>query len=299
MQTTDSYITGSYDGLIKFWNSKTLTLTATVPLIQRSRSFYEKATSTTGVVDLCLFTDQHLAIALTDSSVCIYEIGKWEQPFCRLNQLKYHPTCLGSCRIDQIPFLLLGDTHGQVLRFRLMSKGRMLRDRKDQIHSNWVTKVSHIESVYAIVSSSNDGNVVMTDVKTGKRLRCFRKHGSGVYAFVYCRKWGFMASAGTSRNILIWNPNTAQVLSCLSNHTASIQDLLLDEPNNNLISISVDKMIIVWDCETFYCKQQIADFTLYSPENAFSAVLWNAELETLLTANTSLTSWALERVRIG
>lgn len=162
---------------------------------------------------------------------------------------------------------------------------------------NWVTKVQYIAELRSTISSSLDGTIVLSEVNTGKCIRKFKKHDVGVYSFVYSKKWGFMASVGASRSALIWNPKTGEVISTLMGHKTSIQEVLIDQDSDNLITISNDKCIIIWDCERFHCRQQVFDFTLYGSDNRFTAALWDSKHHRLLTANISLTAWPIKRVR--
>ena len=184
--------------------------------------------------------------------------------------------------------------------------------RTTACHNSWITCVEFIAKLGCVVTTSLDRRIVLSDLNSGKRLRTFDKHkyvysrdemmretepdSAGVYQFVYSNAWGFIASAGVARSALVWNPITLEVIQTLSGHKTAIQNVLLDDRNNNLITISMDKCMIIWNCEGFNCKQHIFDFTLYGVDNRFTAAMWDGALDRLVTANKALTAWPLQRV---
>ena len=66
----------------------------------------------------------------------------------------------------------------------------------------------------------------------------------GVYSFDCSRMYNFIASCGVERHIMLWNPFTGRSVGALYGHTASVQEILVNESENQLISLATDKVCL-------------------------------------------------------
>ena len=96
-----------------------------------------------------------------------------------------------------------------------------------------------------------------------------------MYSFDYSRSYNFIVSCGLERSILLWNPFTGRSIGTLQGHTASVQDVIVNEQDSQLISVSIDKVIKIWDIRSNKCMQTIIDSGIYWPENRISAITYN------------------------
>lgn len=103
---------------------------------------------------------------------------------------------------------------------------------------------------------------------------------AGIYSFDYCKGYKFVVSCGLSRRVVVWDPYRCREINTLSGHNASgpdikpvflsllsdssigfstVQKVLVNEEKHQIVSLSVDKIIKVWDVRNFKCIQTITN----------------------------------------
>jgi WD40 repeat protein len=76
------------------------------------------------------------------------------------------------------------------------------------------------------------------------------------------------------RRSLLWDPHGCLIISKLVGHTSSIQEVIVNDDRNQIITLSTDKQIKIWDCRTSRCIQTVQDHEQYRPENRITAMAW-------------------------
>jgi WD40 repeat protein len=184
----------------------------------------------------------------------------------------------------------------------------------DRLHDDWITHVEYVPDLTVTCTCSLDGTVCMVDVdrrhpavkrggKSGRILRTFRKHRKGVTALAYSPRAKCMATAGLARDILLWNPYSLGVLGVLSGHNGPVHHLALIETAivSQLVSLSTDKVMKVWDLRTFSNVQTLVDNSQYRPENKITALFLDPHSSRyghgpcLVTGTNRLTLWPIVR----
>ena len=97
-----AYVTGSCDGLVKLWQASTLAHLQTLTTVPETHHQpFGKAQRSVWVVDLCYMQQMNLlVVALSNTNLLFYQIGGWEAPYHRMEELIHHPTCLHACSWD-------------------------------------------------------------------------------------------------------------------------------------------------------------------------------------------------------
>ena len=75
-------------------------------------------------------------------------------------------------------------------------------------------------------------------------------HSKGVYSFDWCHAHSMMISAGVERDIMLWHGSTGHKIGSLVGHTSSISNVCVDNNLHEVISLSTDKTIKIWDLRT-------------------------------------------------
>ena len=122
-------------------------------------------------------------------------------------------------------------------------------------------------------------------------MRVFQGHRFGVRDFVWSNAAKFMASCGTSRRVLMWDPYSLSSMGELEGHVAPVVALAVDDERARVISVALDKVIMCWCSRTLRCVQTLTDDTSYRPENIVSVVHYDASARAMLTAGNRLTLW--------
>lgn len=148
------------------------------------------------------------------------------------------------------------------------------------VHTDWVTDIKWIPELDALVTSSLDRTVKFLDVERHGQVRVghrralppswwwvdngaqdpvrkkFTGHRKGVYSFDFCAGYKFMVSCGSSRRITAWDPFRCREINSLSGHMAAVQQVVVNEDKNQIISVAVDKTIKVRLCGAFVSPDQ-------------------------------------------
>lgn len=83
----------------------------------------------------------------------------------------------------------------------------------------------------------------------------------------------------------------ASAPGALYGHSASVTEVIVSEVENQLISMSTDKVVKIWDIRSHKCLQTIVDKGVYWPENRMSAMTLDPKQRAIVTAGTKLKQW--------
>lgn len=172
---------------------------------------------------------------------------------------------------------------------------------KKKLHSDWCVKVRYYPSLRSIISCSPDPKeslVVQTHQLGGKKWSStsLAVH-KGVNTFAYCKFPAVLVTAGTDRQLRIWNVHRlTNPMAALRGHAAPVIDLVINETSGRIISLSTDKVIKVWDVRTQTCVQTLNDPFIHRPEDTLCSIHFNPGLNngTLVCASSTMTPYQLQ-----
>ncbi|MEQ9624299.1 protein kinase domain-containing protein [Coleofasciculus chthonoplastes] len=105
------------------------------------------------------------------------------------------------------------------------------------------------------ISGSQDKNLILWDVESGRALQNFRGHQDWVESV--CLSWNsHLAVSGSLSDdletgiIKIWNVETGNCLRTIDRHCALVTSVCFSTDNKFILSASLDKDIILWDTRT-------------------------------------------------
>jgi len=96
-----------------------------------------------------------------------------------------------------------------------------------------------------IVSASGDGNMILWDIASQKRIRTFAGHERGLACIEF--QGDIIVSGANDAMIKVWSAVTGECLQTLSGHDMLVRALAFDPPSGRLVSASYDMTIKVWD----------------------------------------------------
>ncbi|KAG0621215.1 hypothetical protein M758_3G002600 [Ceratodon purpureus] len=153
---------------------------------------------------------------------------------------------------------------------RRASKGR-LRSIRQEVASRNVRKHTVLLSCDCVVSKAlNKSNITI-------------------------RSYNFIVSCGLERYINIWNPFTAKTMGALHGHEASVTDVQVNEIDNQIVSISSDCQIKVWDMRSSRCLETIIENTQWEPSRV--SICYDSVKQVLLAGGDKLEMWHKRRAR--
>jgi len=94
--------------------------------------------------------------------------------------------------------------------------------------------------------AGRNGEIVLWDVATGKKLKTFLGHRDTVYVAIVSGSEKILASGSYDHKIMLWDFETGEVLHTLSGHNGPVFDLAFSPDATNLVSASGDTTVKVW-----------------------------------------------------
>ncbi|KAJ3325279.1 hypothetical protein HDU76_013215 [Blyttiomyces sp. JEL0837] len=170
---------------------------------------------------------------------------------------------------------------------------------KRKAHNDWVLKVRYYHDLHAIVSCSADplaSLVVATqDGKNKWNLFSAPVH-RGVNTFAYCRFPVSLVTGGTDRQLRLWNPHRLHhPMAALKGHNAPIIDITVNEMSGQILSLSADSVVKVWDIRKLQCLQTLVVVVHATIDDAIGKIHFTEELEgKMIAASNSLTVYNLK-----
>ncbi|MEG4395761.1 serine/threonine-protein kinase [Microcoleus sp. BROC3] len=136
------------------------------------------------------------------------------------------------------------------IRIWNVKTGGLVRTLKS-VHSQKSVKTVAVSPDGSILASGgDDNNVILWDLKTGRRVRTIPAHKAGVNAIAFSRDGKTLASGSDDKTVRLWNPRTGSRLRTLSGHAGGVNAIALSGDGKTLASGSDDKTVRLWNLDT-------------------------------------------------
>ena len=149
----------------------------------------------------------------------------------------------------------------------------------------------------ALIAACADGVIYFLDVVRGAVIKEYSGHiGTkiGVRAFSWSAFGKYIVSAA-DRNLLFWDLFTLETVYKIENLKSPVAAGDVQDSQNKLIAVLVNKSIYVWHNITYELMQTVSDTTFYKPINTVTAMAFSPDLKMLFTAGNRISPWTLER----
>ncbi|MEG4007641.1 serine/threonine-protein kinase [Microcoleus sp. Pol11C1] len=128
--------------------------------------------------------------------------------------------------------------------------GRLLRTL-NSVHSQKSVNTLAVSPDSSILASGGgDKNVILWDLKRGRRMRTIPAHTAAVKAIAFSRDGQTLASGSDDKTIRLWNVRTGSRLRTLSGHAGGVNAIALSRDGKTLASGSQDKTLRLWNLGT-------------------------------------------------
>eukprot|EP01063_Lacrimia_lanifica_P020310 TRINITY_DN27643_c0_g1_i1.p1 TRINITY_DN27643_c0_g1~~TRINITY_DN27643_c0_g1_i1.p1 ORF type:complete len:1624 (+),score=440.38 TRINITY_DN27643_c0_g1_i1:120-4991(+) len=183
----------------------------------------------------------------------------------------------------------------------------------DTGHVSTITKILPVPSMESIITSSKDTTLRLLDIETGVMLRVLGVeptipkeertpgmevvhtnvderlgHMKPVTTFSWCDDRRLIASCGRERHAVVWNPFISKPIVKLRGHRTPLIDVVFNSGDNQLVTLSTDKVVKVWDLRTFQCLQTLPDEAKYPGEDRLGALAYDARTHRIVTGSKRL-----------
>eukprot|EP01136_Pigoraptor_vietnamica_P017476 Opistho-1_new@62676 len=162
-----------------------------------------------------------------------------------------------------------------------------------KVHKDWVLGIKYFPTLksYASCSSSSQRSLVIGDLESRSErvLNVYR----GVNAFDLSRRPNFLVTGGFDHVVRLWNPYIlSKPAALLTGHNATIVDVAVND-DGQVVSLSADKTVKVWDIRALTCIQTFTDKMLHRPDNTITVMHFDATNMRLITGSTVLDVWPM------
>jgi len=174
----------------------------------------------------------------------------------------------------------------------------------------WVADVEYLVACYSSglifimkleISSNNVKSSSLKEFNSSKMdfkadlifYKSIQIHKKSINALIYSKNYKLSITAGEERTIILWDIYTRKVNKVLSGHTSSVISLTMNDQMNQLISLSNDKNVRVWDIRNMICIQTLQDTYIYRPENRLGCIHYDEKSKSILLTSRKINVWPL------
>ncbi|XP_070596804.1 WD repeat-containing protein 64-like [Erythrolamprus reginae] len=267
------------------------------------------------------------AVGVTERSIVIWDYKTQGSALDNCCIIKPMEHCLLSvCAIPHPSELLvkddilLGDDGGYVTLFTLTSDDFGLKQSKSKkkqymlivdskkfksikrkLHDDWVVKVKYLPSLNCFGSCSWDSihSLVLDDLKRLEDNLPVREFSipRGVNAFTFCLKANIIVTGGEDKILRLWHPNiNTKPVGKLLGHLFTINEIVTNEKDQHIISVSTAKIFRVWDIQTLSLMQVFHDTQGLLRETQIYAMVFDSTHRTLIAGSTVIDIYPLTRM---
>ncbi|KAM6084868.1 LOW QUALITY PROTEIN: WD repeat-containing protein 64 [Theristicus caerulescens] len=169
---------------------------------------------------------------------------------------------------------------------------------KRKLHDDSVVKVKYISDLNCFGSCSSDSihSFVLDDTKRledNLRVKEFSVP-RGVNAFTNCGKAKVIVTGGHDKLLRLWHPAiNSRPTGKLSGHQHSVVEIVTNEKDQHVISLSSAKIFRVWDIQTLSLLQVVHDNQGSPGEMETSAMVFDNDHGTLITGSAVIDIYPL------
>jgi WD40 repeat protein len=103
-----------------------------------------------------------------------------------------------------------------------------------------------------LVSGGKDAHLNFWDTSTFDLIKSIPAHNYAIYKIAFHPTQTIFVSASRDKNIKIWNAETIEVIQRLdaknfNGHKASVNNLYFTKNGDQLVSVSDDRSMIIWE----------------------------------------------------
>ncbi|XP_051867223.1 WD repeat-containing protein 64-like [Pristis pectinata] len=258
-------------------------------------------------------------VTVTETSIIIWDHkpkSKNQTNFFTLKPMQNIMLCICTVTLPENPgedYILIGDDAGFVNRLIVGTEDLNLQKSKEsnalqsqvldphllrrpilrrKLHSEWVLRVKYFPHLNSFVSCSSDSvhSVVLDDIRKLGDCQPIRTLSvpRGVNAFDYCEKANTFVTGGEDKIVRLWNPNMfSKPKALLIGHNCIITEVVINEADQHIISLSTEGMFRVWDVQTI-AVLQVFILGEHQVDRHFNTMVFDNKNKRLIAGSTSI-----------
>nr|XP_036869627.1 WD repeat-containing protein 64 [Manis javanica] len=310
----DLLIAASQKGLITVFNSQMRVLISA------------NVTDTSWITGCDYLPQLKRIVAATERTIIVWDYkaqGSGKENYCIIKPMDHCLLCVcvvspsdQICRDD----ILLGDDGGFVNKFTLNSDDFGLKQAKSRkklqnqvldsknfksvkrkLHNDWVMKIKYISSLNCFGSCSLDSvhSLVLESLKRLEDSLPVREFAMprGANTFCYCTKANMIVTGGNDKVLRLWHPNiSTKPVGKLVGHMFTITEIVTNEKDQHVISLSSAKVFRVWDIQTLSLLQVFHDSQGGPGDMQIYSMIYDSNHGMLVTGSSVMDMYPLTRM---
>lgn len=137
-----------------------------------------------------------------------------------------------------------------------------------------------------LVSTHDDGSILLWDVAEREQAASFNGHTASVHAVAFSPDGKRIASVGEDRSVIVWNSERQEKEAVLLGHTTRITSVAFSPDAKRLASSDMNHTTILWDLESRKVLASQTFVTPSSPHSVSYCVAFSPDGRFLATTNT-------------
>ncbi|XP_004690835.1 PREDICTED: WD repeat-containing protein 64 [Condylura cristata] len=310
----DLLITASQKGLITVFNNQMKVQSST------------NVTDTSWITGCDYLSQLKRIVATTERTIIVWDYksqGSSQENYFVIKPVDHCLLCVcvaslpdQLCRDD----ILLGDDGGFVNRFTVNSDDFGLKQAKSKknsqnqvldsknfksvkrkLHNDWVVKIRYISALKCFGSCSIDSvhSLVLESLKRLEDNLPVREFSMprGANSFCYCTKANVIVTGGDDKVLRLWHPNiSTKPVGKLVGHMFSITEIVTNEKDQHVISLSSAKVFRVWDIQTLSLLQVFHDSQGGPGDMQIYSMIYDFNRSMLITGSSVIDMYPLTRM---
>ncbi|CAL1529452.1 unnamed protein product [Lymnaea stagnalis] len=170
-----------------------------------------------------------------------------------------------------------------------------------KIHKDSVLKVKYFPSLKCFASCSNSSSTSFVLEKVDRIFYLNQEPRSvavykGVSCFDFCVRANIIATGGVDKVIRLWHPHIfSRPSGKLTGHLFTIVDIVANETDQHIISLSTARVFRIWDIHTLACLQVFTDNEDRPGDKRIYSITFDDRNGRLLSGSSVVDSWPLSR----
>lgn len=140
-------------------------------------------------------------------------------------------------------------------------KNQKFKKKRQYETRDFVTNLLVINKIQVLAASYLNGKIILWDtLLMNKRKQYKNKLETGIYELVYDNSKNLLFACGFDSTIMVYDPYIESEIYELEGHMVSINKIVVNEKENELVSYDINGNIKVWDTNTFNCTQTLTPY---------------------------------------
>ncbi|XP_038669924.1 WD repeat-containing protein 64-like isoform X1 [Scyliorhinus canicula] len=161
-----------------------------------------------------------------------------------------------------------------------------------KLHDGWVLRVKYIPHLNCFACCSPDSihSLVLDDIRKLGDCQPIRTLSTprGVNAFDYCVKANTIVTGGEDKILRLWNPNMfSKPKALLYGHSCIITEVVINESDQHIISLSTEGMFRIWDVQTL-AVLQVFSLGERKGDRHFNTMIFDSKTKRLITGSNAI-----------